>query len=235
MPDRSVADRLRPRHPRLRLLGLVVAAYGLVGLFLFVTVAVAINGPLERAQALSVSLDEERAGLVATMEEARATLVDMSLGVGGVDESLANAQAATDRAAGISNSLASSMFGLRDSMSITILGTQPLQGLASGFDTSGQQLSELATDLATISSSLNTNRGAVEPTSASLGKLAVSLAELRVMVRDSPDVEISTASLDAIRLAVYAICGWLAVLALGCVVGGLYLYRLGGRNRLPAD
>lgn len=235
MPDRAASHEIRRRHPRLRLVGLVVAVYGLVGLLLFVTVAVAINGPLERAHALSISLDEDREGLVATMEQARLTLVDMSLGVRGVDDSLANAQAATDRAATISTSLASSMFGLRDAMSITILGTQPLQGLAAGFDTSGQQLSALATDLATISSSLNTNRGAVETTSASLGKLAVSLAELRVLVRDSPDVEISTASLDAIRLAVYAICGWLAVLALGCVVGGLYLFRLGGRPRLTTD
>lgn len=228
-------QRIRPRHSRLRLLGLVAVAYGLVGLLLFVTVAVAINRPLERAHALSASVDEQRAGLVATMEQARATLVDMSLGVGGVDELLASAQAATNRAAGISTSLASSMFGLRDSMSISILGTQPLQSLAAGFDASGQQLSALATDLATISSSLSTNRGAVETTSESLGKLAVSLAELRVLVRDSPDVEISAASLDAIRLAVYAICGWLAVLALGCVFGGLYIYRLGGRGRLPAE
>ena len=235
MPDRAVPEGVRPRRPRLRLLGLVVAAYGLIGLLLFVAVAVAINGPLERAHALSVSLDEERAGLLATMEQARATLVDMSLGVGGVDDSLASAQAATDRAAGISTSLAASMFGLRDSMSITILGTQPLQGLAAGFDSSGQQLSALSTDLTTISSSLDANRDAVATSSASLGKLAVSLAELRVMVRDSPDVEISTASLDAIRLAVYAICGWLAVLALGCVLGGLYLFRLGGPGRLPPD
>jgi hypothetical protein len=169
------------------------------------------------------------------MEQARATLVDMSLGVGGVDDSLANAQAATDRASTISTSLAASMFGLRDAMSITIFGTQPLASLAAGFDTSGQQLSALATDLTTISTSLEANRGAVETSSASLGKLAVSLAELRVLVRDSPDVAISTASLDAVRLAVYAICGWLAVLALGCVIGGLYLFRLGGRSRLPAD
>jgi hypothetical protein len=217
------------------MLGLVVAAYGLVGLLLFIAVAVAVNGPLERAHALTVSLDEERDGLVATMEQARAALVDMSLGVGGVDDSLANAQAATDRAAAISTSLASSMFGLRDAMSITLFGTQPLAGLAAGFDTSGQQLSALSTDLATISTSLDANRGAVVTSAASLGKLAVSLAELRVLVRDSPDVEISTANLDAIRLAVYAICGWLAVLALGCLIGGIYLVRLGGRSRLPAD
>jgi hypothetical protein len=212
-----------------------VAVYGIVGLVLFVAVAAAINGPLERARGLTLSLDEERAGLVATMEQARATLVDMSLGVGGVDDSLANAQAATDRASTISTSLAASMFGLRDAMSITIFGTQPLASLATGFDTSGQQLSALATDLTTISTSLEANRSAVETSSASLGKLAVSLAELRVLVRDSPDVAISTASLDAVRLAVYAICGWLAVLALGCVIGGVYLFRLGGRSRLPAD
>jgi hypothetical protein len=235
VPDGASVDRPRVRHPRLRLIGLVVAAYGLVGLLLFVTVAVAINGPLERAHRLSVTVDEQREGLVATMEQARATLVDMSLGVGGVDESLANAQAATDRASTISTSLATSMFELRDSMSITIFGAQPLAGLATGFDTSGQQLSQLSTDLTTISTSLQTNRGAVATSSASLGKLAVSLAELRVLVRDSPNVEISTASLDAVRLAVYAICGWLAVLALGCVVGGLYLVRLGGRSRLTTD
>lgn len=233
--DRTASDRGRGRQPRLRLLGLVVAAYGLVGLLLFVAVAVAVNGPLERAHALTVSLDEDRAGLVATMEQARAALVDMSLGVRGVDDSLANAQAATDRASTISTSLASSMFGLRDSMSITIFGTQPLAGLAAGFDTSGQQMSALATDLTTISTSLDANRGAVVTSAASLGKLAVSLAELRVMVRDSPDVEISTASLDAVRLAVYAICGWLAVLALGCVIGGVYLVRLGGRSRSAPD
>lgn len=235
MPDRRTTGRPRPRHRRLRLLGLVVAAYGLVGLLLFVTVAIVINGPLERAHALSVTVDEQRAGLVATMEQARVALVDMSLGVGGVDESLANAQAATDRASTISTGLASSMFDLRDAMSITILGAQPLASLAGGFDSSGQQLSALATDLTTISTSLETNRGAVATSRESLGKLAVSLAELRVIVRDSPDIEISTASLDTVRLAVYAICGWLAVLALGCVIGGLYLVRLGGRSRPATD
>jgi hypothetical protein len=51
------------------------------------------------------------------------------------------------------------------------------------------------------------------------------------MVNDSPGVELSTASLDAIRLAVYAICGWLAVLALACVVAGAYLVSVGGRTR----
>jgi hypothetical protein len=106
-----------------------------------------------------------------------------------------------------------------------------LAGLASGFDNSGQQITELATQLTTIGTSLNDNRASVSITSTDLAKLALSLGQLTTLVRESPDVEISTASLDAIRIAVYAICGWLAVFALGCVVGGLYLVRIGGRSR----
>jgi hypothetical protein len=225
----------RRRHPRLRLLGVAVAAYGLIGLILFVAVAVAINQPLERAHNLSVSLDEQRAALVETMGQARTTLEDMSLGVGSADMSLGDAKAATDRAAEIANGLATSMFGLRDSMSLSIFGAQPLAGLASGFDNSGQQLATLGTQLTTIGTSLNNNRAAVSTTSTDLAKLALSLGQLTTMVRDSPGVEISTASLDAVRLAVYAICGWLAVFALGCVVGGAYLFRLGGRSRISGD
>lgn len=230
MPD-VAPDQPPRRRPRLRVLGLGLAIYGLIGLGLFVVVAVAINRPLERAHALSVSLDQERAALVETMGQARTTLEDMSLGVSGVDTSLGDAKAATDRASGIATSLASSMFGLRDSMQISIFGAQPLAGLAAGFDNSGQQITELATQLTTIGTSLNANRASVSITSTDLAKLALSLGELKTLVHDSPDVEISTASLDAIRIAVYAICGWLAVFALGCIVGGLYLVRLGGRSR----
>jgi phage-related protein len=230
-----VPDSPRPRRGRLRLFGFLLAVYGLVGLALFVAVAVAVNRPLERAHELTASLDEQRAALVDTMNQARTTLEDMSLGVGAADQSLADAKAATDRAATISNTLATTMFGLRDSMSISIFGTQPLAGLAAGFDNSGQQISALGTDLATIGQSLNDNRTTVSTTATNLAKLAVSLGELTALVRDSNDVEISTSSLDAVRLAVYAICGWLAVLALGCVIGGVYLFRLGGRHRLPAD
>jgi hypothetical protein len=227
VPDR----RARPRHPRLRVLGVVLAAYGLVGLLLFAYVAVAINRPLERAQALSASVEQERLALVQTLGQAQQTLAGMSQGVGGMDASLADAKAATDRASGLTAGLATSMFGLRDAMSLSIFGAQPLIGLASGFDVSGQQLTQLGADLATIGASLDTNRSDVATSSANLAELAASVGQLTTMVDDSPGVEISTASLDAVRLAVYAICGWLAVLALGCVVAGIYLVQAGGRPR----
>ncbi len=226
MPDR----RSRSGHPRLRVLGIGLAGYGLIGLFLFAFVAVAINRPLERAQALSASVEQQRLALIDTLGQAQATLDGMSDGVGGMDTSLADAKAATDRASGLTAGLASSMFGLRDAMSLSIFGAQPLLGLASGFDTSGQQLTALGADLTVIGASLDTNRSDVATTSANLADLATSVGRLTTMVSDSPNVEISTASLDAVRLAVYAICGWLAVLALGCVLAGAYLIQLAGRS-----
>ena len=213
------------------MLGFGLAAYGLLGLFLFAYVAVAINRPLERAQALSASVEQQRLALIETLKQAQSTLEGMSEGVDGMDTSLADAKAATDRASGITTGLATSMFGLRDAMSLSIFGAQPLLGLASGFDTSAQQLTALGADLTAIGVSLDTNRSNVATTSANLADLATAVGQLTTMVSDSPGVEISTASLDAIRLAVYAICGWLAVLALGCVLAGAYLVSVGGRAR----
>ena len=236
MPDRR--PRLhdpRLRDPRLRALGIGLAAYGLIGLALFAAVAIAINRPLDRAQALAASVEQQRLALVETLGQAQATLEGMSQGVGRVDTSLADAKAATDRASGITAGLATSMFGLRDAMALSIFGAQPLIGLASGFDSSGQQLTALGADLTAIGASLDTNRSDVATTSANLADLAASVGRLTTMVSDTPGVEVSTASLDAVRLAVYAICGWLAVLAVGCVVAGLYLARLGGRWRPPAE
>ena len=221
----------RLRHPRLGVLGAGLVIYGVIGLILFAAVAVAINRPLERAQALSASVESERAALIQTLGQAQTTLDGMSEGVGRMDTSLADAKSATDRASGIAGDLATSMYDLRDAMSLSIFGAQPLIGLASGFDGSGQQLQALGTDPTTIGTSLEANRNDAISTSANLAQLATSVGQITTLVSDTQGVEISTASLDAVRLAVYAICGWLAVLALGCIVVGLYLVRLGRRSR----
>jgi len=113
-----------------------------------------------------------------------------------------------------------------------VFGVQPFVGLGAGFDSTGQQLDLLGADLTTIGASLEINRGDVITTGANLTELADSVAELTAVVRDGPAVDISTTTLDAVRLAVYAICGWLIVFALGCVLGGAYLFRL-GRHHAP--
>jgi hypothetical protein len=183
-----------------------------------------VTRPLDRAQRLSESVEDQRGALVATLEEAESTIRQMSVGVGRMDASLADAKAATDRAAAISQSVAASMFQLRDTMSLEIpLVGQPLIGLAPSFDQSGQNLNLLGEDVANIGVALEANRGDVTLTARNLGELADAVGAMTTSIEDVPRVSISAATLEAVRLAVYAVAAWMMLLAIGCVLAGLYL------------
>ena len=220
---------MRSRRTRLRLLGAGLALYGLVGIVIFIVIAVAVARPLERARQLSESVDLQRAALVDSLGQAETTIRQMSLSVGRMDTSLADAKAAIDRASSISHGVATSMYGLRDAMSLSIFGAQPLIGLSTSFDTSGQNLDQLGDDVASIGTALDANRTDVTTTSQSLGNLADSVHTLTVSVRDGPALTISTRTLDAIRIAVYAVTIWLVVFALGCLIFGAYLLNVSRR------
>ena len=220
---------MRSRRTRLRLLGAGLALYGLVGIVIFIVIAVAVARPLERARQLSESVDLQRAALVDSLGQAETTIRQMSLSVGRMDTSLADAKAAIDRASSISHGVATSMYGLRDAMSLSIFGAQPLIGLSTSFDTSGQNLDQLGDDVASIGTALDANRTDVTTTSQSLGNLADSVHTLTVSVRDGPALTISTRTLDAIRIAVYAVTIWLVVFALGCLISGAYLLNVSRR------
>ena len=147
----------------------------------------------------------------------------MSTSVDHMDTSLADAKTAIDSASTIAHSVATSMYGLRDAMSISIFGAQPLIGLAGNFDSSGQSLDQLGNDIATIGTALDANRTDVTTTSQNLSDLADSVHALTVSVQDGPSVAVKPRTLDAVRLAVYAVTGWLIVFALGCLIAGIYL------------
>src|SRR5687768_13069716 len=159
LSEEIARNRARRRGRRIQLLGGALIGYGIVGVAIFIVVATAINTPLERIRELTQSVEEQRAALIASMDQGETTIRDMATGVRRMDTSLANARVATDRSSGIALGVASSMYQLRDAMGITIpiLGGQPLLGLSSGFDTAGSQLELLSQDLATIGTSLDTN------------------------------------------------------------------------------
>lgn len=215
---------------RLQLLGAALIVYGLIGILIFGVVAAAVEKPLERARELSQSVEQQRAALIQSLELTQTTIEQMAQGVLRMDASLGDARAATDRSSTIARGIATSMYQLRDAMSISIFGTQPLAGLATGFDQSAGQLGLLADDLVTISTALEANRADVKTTSANLSLLGRSVGDLTESVRTGPGLEISEASLDSFRLAIFAVAGWLLLLAISCVVGGLYVFRLGSRR-----
>jgi hypothetical protein len=219
--------RLARRQSRMQLFGAALIVYGLIGVVIFIVVAGTINKPLERARELSQSVEQQRAALISSLVQAQTTIDQMAQGVLRMDMSLADARAATDRSSGIALGIATSMYQLRDTMNIEIFGAQPLVGLAAGFDQAGVQLGLLSSDLVTISSALDANRTDVVITSANLSLLARSVGDLTESIRTGPGLEISEASLESFQLAIFAVAGWLLLFAIGCVVGGLYVIRLG--------
>ncbi len=224
--------RQKRRGRRIQLLGGALIGYGLIGIAIFVVVATAVNRPLERIQELTESVEQQRAALVDSMEQGETTIRQMARGVRRMDVSLADAHIATDRSSGIALGVATSMYQLRDAMSLTIpiLGGQPLIGLATGFDQAGGQLQLLSQDLATIGESLDTNRGDVVLTADNLEELADTIATLTESVQTGPTVGISEESLDSFRLAIFAVAGWLLLFAVGCALVGLYLVVIGRRE-----
>lgn len=234
MPDPVVDIALlieARRRRRLRLLGLGLVAYGALGVGLFVVIALSTGGPLERARELSAAVETQREALIESLDQAELTIRQMSGSVERMDDSLSEAGTATDRASLIAQGVQASMFQLRDAMALSIFGAQPLIGLAAGFDQAGQQLGLLSEDLSAVGSALDVNRDDVVLTASNMTLLAESVGELTETVRDGPRVELSLATLDAVRLSIYAVAAWMALFAAGCVGAGLYLL---GHTRQPA-
>ena len=236
MPDREIVinrSRRRGRGRRQIVLGLVLIFYGLVGIGIFAVVATSIDRPLQQFRELSDAAEEQRAALIESMELGEETLRQMGGAVGNMDASLSDAKTATDRSSTIANGLSGSMFLLRDQMFITIpfIDAQPFVGLAPGFDQTGTQLQQLSTDLATIGTSLDRNRGDIASTGESLAQLATSLGSLTESVRTGPALGVPENALDTFRLAILAVAGWVMLFAVGCVLAGLYLVVHGWRIR----
>lgn len=219
------------RRRRARLLGAALIIYGLAGIALFVLLGLGALRPLDRAQRLTESVEEQRAALVESLEQAETTIRQMSAGVGGMDASLADAKAATDRAAEMSRGVAASMYGLRDTVSVEIpLLGRPLEGLAPSFNQSGQNLELLGQDVAAIGLALESNRGDVVLTARNLELLADAVGALTSSVEEGPRVAISAGTMQSMRIAILAVAAWMGLLALGCVGLGAYLLQLGRRH-----
>jgi hypothetical protein len=211
------------RRRRMRLVGGGLIAYGVVGIVILAAIGSVIGRPLDQAAELSVAIEDQRRAALDSLDQATTTIDQTASGVRGMDPSLGQAKAATDHASAISLGVATNMFELSRAMSISIFGTQPLIGLSTGFDQTGQQLQLLSADIAAIGAALDANRDDVATVGTSLDELSDSVEQLETSLREGPRLAISPGTLDGIRLAILAVLGWMLVLALGAVAAGLYV------------
>ena len=200
-----------------------------MGIVILGAIGSVVGRPLEQAAELSVAIEDQRRAALDSLEQATTTIDQTASGVRGMEPSLGQAKAATDRASSISLGVAANMFELSRAMSISIFGTQPLIGLATGFDQTGQQLQLLSEDVAAIGAALDANRDDVQIVAVSLDELRDSVEQLETSLREGPRLAVAPGTLDGIRLAILALLSWMAVLALGSIAGGAYLFWLARR------
>ncbi len=224
------AEDGRWRRRGLRILGSVLVGYGLTGIALFGIVLTALGPPIVAVGSLSTSLEQERQEVLDTLTRASDTITQTAAGVRGMDTSLDRAQSATNQASGLSSGMADNMHGLAQAMNVSVLGIQPLAGLAPSFEQSGASFETLGQDLDDIATALGDNRQSVQSVATSLDQLGVSIARLTTSIRTGPAFSLGAdGSLAALRIATLAVLVWLSLAALGCVVAGIACWRLARR------
>jgi len=210
---------------RRRPLGLALVAYGIAGIVLIVAAGILVGAAIEQLASVSSQVGGQRDALVATLRATSVALDNASTGMGDVGTSLSAAQESSDRAAGLARSLRDTLAGLARAMDVSIFGTQPLAGLATGFDQAARQSDELATSLDEVGGALERNSGGLDTTERDLVALRDRVDRLVESLEANP-VDVAPAPLLA-QLALLGLLLWLGVPAVASVIIGLRLMRPG--------
>ena len=221
MPDAAVDWRRRELigglRSRSRLIGAVLVAYGAIGL-LVLLLGIAVGwGAADRVERLLGDAD-------ASVTAAATAVRHAADGFSGFGRSAGEAQAAASQAAAVSRDTSTTMSNLASSMSVNILGSQPLAALGADFRRASDQLSTLAADLDRIGGSLGSNRTDLNTIQSDLRVLADRLDEFRG--RSSAGGGAGS-GVPPVRLLLIGFLLWVAVQSVAALAVGLTLLRRG--------
>ena len=196
---------------RRRLVAWALIGYGVLGLALVIAGALTGFGVAGRVEELATEADGT---LLAASRATEAAADSFS----SVDGSLSEAQASADSAAELAREASATLAELAAAMELSVFGAQPLLPLASEFASSAALAEELGGTLDGVGASLATTRTDVGRIGEELGVLADELSALR----DSEGVEAGvTPDPPPLRLFVGLLLAWLAIPALGGLLGGI--------------
>lgn len=197
----------------MRTLGWLLVVYAAIGLVLLMA-AVAVGLPMVgRVQRLA---DSANGSIQAAAGSARAA----SDALAGFDDSFAQAQQSAADAATLSRDAAQTLIGLSNAMSVSILGTQPLVGLADDFAASADQLAQLGQNLEQIGQAMATSQDDVGAVAQELRVLTHELTELA----GATEAELTGASPPLIWLFA-GFLAWQAVQVVAAGLAGLLILR----------
>lgn len=197
----------------MRTLGWLLIAYAAIGLGLLVA-AVAVGVPM-------VARVERIAGSASgSIQAAAGSAQAASDALAGFDDSLAQAQQSAADAASLSRDAAQTLNGLSAAMSVSILGTQPLVGLADDFAASADQLVQLGGSLDQIGQAMATSERDVNSVAQELQVLTAELTELAGVT----EAELAGAS-PPLSWLFMGFLAWQAVQVIAAALAGLLLLR----------
>jgi hypothetical protein len=198
---------------RRRLVAWALIVYGILGLALVVAGGLTGFGVAGRVEQLATEAD----GTLLAASRATEAAADSFTSV---DGSLTEAQASADGAAELAREASSTLAELASAMELSVFGAQPLLPLASEFASSAELAEELGGTLDGVGASLETTRTDVGRIGEELSVLADELGALR----DSSEVDgAGAADPPPLRLFVGLLLAWLAIPALGGLLGGIAL------------
>jgi hypothetical protein len=196
---------------RRRTLGLVFIAYGLLGIAVIVLGAVVGLDVAGRVERLAASADDT---ILAAAETTRTAATAFT----NADTSMRDAERSVLEAAALADDASTTLDSLAAAMEVSILGAQPLVPLADDFSQIAGQAAALGESLDVVVASLADARVDVVLVGVEMERLADDLERLR-------DASGGDGTTPPIRLFIVLLLAWLAVPAVGAILGGVFLRR----------
>jgi hypothetical protein len=215
------------RYQFLRSAAIALAAYGVLGLVIAAAMLVVGISTFGQVTSLQKTLEGERVSLVQSIRTISATLSDTAGATTSFSQSIESARAAADQASSMANQSAGTFRDLSNRVAaLTILGFQPLAGIAPQFSTSADQLTQLAISLGSTRDALAQDKGDVQRVGGDLGQLQRQLDALANSLAQPGVLGLDAQTLLPFQVAFYGMCLLVILQSAFSIVAGVALYRL---------
>jgi hypothetical protein len=226
------------RYRFLTAAAVALGVYGVLGLAIAAAMLLVGISTFTQVANLQRTLETERGSLVGSIRTVSATLHDTAGATSNFVQSIDQARQATDQASNLANSSAGTFRDLGTRVaSITLLGIQPLAGLAPQFSTSADQLQQLAIQLGATRDALSQNGSDVQQVGTDLNQLQGQLDGVANALGQPGVLGLDAQSALPFQVAFYGMCLLVLLQSAFSIVAGIVLYRLsralGGEPLFP--
>jgi len=215
------------RYQFLRSAAIALGMYGVLGLLIAAAMLIVGITTFGQVITLQTTLESERVVLVQSIRTVSGTLRDTAASTSDFQKSIDNARGAADQASRLTNDSAGTFRGLGTNLgALTILGFQPLAGVGPQFDSSADQLQQLAITLGATRDALAQNGTDVQRVGTDLGLLQVQLDRVATSLSQPGVLGFEPRGLLPFQIAFYGMCLLVILQSAFAIVAGVVLYRL---------